>query len=154
MTGGVLGRVKVGYSLSSPVDWKTIPQLLDITFPTWVSDQIDSTTHGITKFKRTIPGMTTVSDMTLSLLWDPDETTTPEHEELQDLNVDGTTVWWRVEVAANREGTRWKPYEFQGYVKSTEPGTPMNDKDTLSVVVAFDGESFTRYPTTDASEMD
>ncbi len=152
-TGGVAGIVKVGYSANSPVSWTSIPQILDIKFPTWVSDQIDTTIHSTAKFKRSIPGMIAVSDMTLTLEWDPDETTTASHDALFDMNQAGTTYWWRIEVAANREATKWTPFEFQGYVKSWEPSTPINDKDTLQVVVSFDGDSFTKYAATESDVL-
>jgi hypothetical protein len=145
-TGGVLGNgVRVGYSAASPVSFTRVPQLLDVTFPTFVYDEVDSTVHGTSKLKRSMPGMITVSEMTMTFLSDLDETTTASQQALFALNQAGTSLWWRVEVPVNREQSKCVAFEFQGFVKSWEPSTPIEDRQTLQVVVKFDGDSFTKY---------
>ena len=146
--GGILGNgVRVAYSSSSPVSWQRLDQLLDISFPTFVADDIDSTVHGTSKLKRSMPGMVEVSEMTLTLLSDLDSATTPEQDALWDLNQAGTTVWWRVEVPVERDQSKCVPFEFQGYVKSWEPATPIDDRQTLNVVIRFDGDSLVKFGT-------
>lgn len=145
-TGGVDGNgVKVAYSLTSPISWVTVPQLLDESIPTFSSDEIDTTVHSTSKYKRSIPGMITVGDFTFKVLADLDEVTTPSHNALAQLNVDGTTVWWRVEIPTNREKTRFKAWEFQGYIKEFKPSAAIGAREEIDVTVKFDGTSFTRY---------
>jgi hypothetical protein len=147
-TGGVPGNgCKVAYSVSSPVSWVTMTQVLDITLPTFVTDEIDITTHSTTnKLKKTMGGLAEVGDMTLVLLADLNETTTPAHSAMFTYNQAGTSLWWRVEIPTNRERTVFKAYEFQGNVGSYEPSAPINDRQEIQVLVRFDGDTFTQYP--------
>lgn len=147
-TSGVPGNgVLVAYSASSPVDYTLVPQLLDVKLPTFVTDQIDVTTHSLTnKLKRKMSGLSDVTDMELILLADLDETTTPAHAELFDLNQTGAQLWWRIEVPVQRDRTKCKAYEFQGNVGSFEPSAPINGRQEIRVMVRFDGDTFTQYP--------
>lgn len=145
-TGGVLGNgVRVGYSANSPVSWTRVAQLVEIEFPSMEADDVDVTVHGVSRFKRSMPGMIEVSEMTLTLEADLDPATTPTHTALFDLSNAGTTVWWRIEVPVDREQTEAVAFEFQGNVKTWTLATPIDDKQTVEVVVKFDGDSFVMY---------
>ncbi len=146
MTGGVTGDLKVAFSLTSPVSWLNVPQVEDCQIPQFVREKIDTTVFGIKKFKRSMPGFNSVSDMTLKVLADLDELTTPSHSQLMNLNVLGTTIWWRVEIATNRESTRWKAWEFQAYVGDCKPAVTPGGKSEIDYTIVFDGEDFTIYP--------
>jgi hypothetical protein len=146
-TGGVIGNgVRVGFSSTSPVSWTRLGALLNIEPPQFEVEQVDSTVHSGSKFRTSIPGMNAVSDMTLTILADLDETTTPAQNTLWTLNQAGTTVWWRYEVPVTRELTKCTPFEFQGYVKSYKLSIPIEDKQSIEVVIGFDGTTFTKYP--------
>jgi len=142
---GVLGNVKVAYSLSSPISWVNVPQLLDAQIPTFSREKIDTSVMGTSGFKRSIPGWNQVSDMTLKVLADLDETTSPAHAALASLNKAGTTVWWRVEIAVNRDSTKWKAWEFQGFVQEFKPVAPAGGREEIDITVGFDGTAFTVY---------
>lgn len=145
-TGGVLGNgVKVGYSANSPVSWTSVAQVLEVDFPELTPDKVDTTVHGSSKWKRSMAGMIEVSDMTLTLLADTDPSTTPGHDALWDYNQSQTTVWWRVEVPSNRTQSAYTAFEFQGMVAGIKLATPIDDKQTLTVVIRFDGSSLTKY---------
>jgi len=146
-TGGVLGNgKKLAYSLTSPVSWIEIPQLIDFELPQWVADKVDTTVSSSSKLKRSMPGMIDISDMPASFLYDPDEITTPEHDALLDLNLAGTTIWLRGEIPANRLLTRYKAFEFQAYVASWQASGALEARQELKVVFRFDGDSLTAYP--------
>jgi hypothetical protein len=140
-TGGVLGNgVRVGYSAASPVSWTRVTQILEVTFPQMVADDVDTTVHSTSRVKRNMPGMIEVSEMTLLLEADLDPATSASHDALWTLQKAGTTVWWRAEVPTDRTQSACVPFEFQGYVKSWAPSTPIDDKQTIEVVVRFDGD--------------
>lgn len=151
-TDGVLGNgVKVAFSASSPVTWTSVGQVLDIEIPGLEPDEIETTVHGTSKFKRYMPGMIDVSEMTLSLLADLDESSAtesagPAQDSLFEYNQSQTTIWWRVEVPADRTQTEFVAFEFQGWVKNWKPSVPIEDKQTLEVSVRFDGTSYVKYP--------
>lgn len=137
--GGMIGNgIKVGYSNASPVSWTKIGQLLSITPPQFVSDKIDRTVSGENKYKRSLPGMIEVSDLQMEILQDLDAATSPEQAALLALLKAGTTIYWRIEVPVNRAATTFRPMEFQGYVSSWQISSPIDDKQTLTVTVAFD----------------
>lgn len=145
-TGGVLGNgCKVGFSASSPMSWTKVTQLVDIEFPSLVADDVDVTVHSTSRFKRSMPGMIEVSDMTLNLVADVDPDTSASHNSLWTYRTNGTTIWWRIEVPADRTQSEYAAFEFQGAVKEMSLGTPIEDKQTWNVVVSFDGDSFTKY---------
>ena len=147
-TGGVLGNgVKVAYSAASPVSWLAIGQVLDTKIPTYVRDKVNITTHSTTNdLKRYMSGMIEVGDMELSVLQDLDETTSTDQDALWDDNQTGVPMWWRVEIPTTRARDKFVAFEFQGNVASFEPSTPIEDKQTLRVVIRFDGTTLTKYP--------
>lgn len=149
--GGVLGNgVRVGYALASasPMVWTRVKQVIDVKFPTFAVDKIDTTVHSTSKFKRHMPGMADVNAMELTLLQDLDETTGTDQDEFWTLNQSSETIYWRIEVPTERDQTKYTPFEFQGYVGTFEPGTPIMDKQTLKVVVEFDGTTFDKKDNT------
>jgi hypothetical protein len=143
-SGGVLGfGTKVAFSNSSPVSWTAVPQILDITFPGLNPDEVETTVHGTLPYKRFMRGLIDVSELTLTL--ELDLASNSVHRTLRTLQLNGTTVWWRIEVPENRERTSWVAFEFQGWVKSWVPSTPIADKQTLEVSIRFDGTDFAMY---------
>jgi len=146
-TDGVLGDgVKVAYSASSPVSWTQVTQVLNAEIPTFETERVDTTVHGTTGFKSSMPGLTEVGDLTITLLADLDELTSATHEAMFSYNVSKTTLWWAVEIPTNRAKTRYKMWEFQGNIGSVSPGAPIEDKQTLDVQVRFEGTTFNRHP--------
>lgn len=142
---GVLGNgVKVGYSASSPVSWTAVAQLLDVEIPGLVADEVETSTHA-SLYKRRMRGMIDVTAMKLMLLADLNPSTTASHAALQALQAAGTTVWWRVEVPADRSKSAYAAFEFQAYVHTWTPKAPIDGRQEIEVEVHFDGTSFTRY---------
>ena len=136
---GMIGNgIKVGYSAASPVSWTKIGQLLSIDPPQFTSDKIDRTVSGTNRYKRSLPGMAEVSDLQMEILGDLDSATSPEQAAMLALFKTGEKVDWRIEVPVNRSQTSFRPMEFQGYVQSWRYGAPIDDRQTLTVTVAFD----------------
>ena len=145
-TGGVLGNgCKVGFSANSPVSWTAVGQVLNVELPTLEADDVDITVHGTSRFKRSMAGMIEVSELTLELLADTDPATSAAHHTLWVYNQSGTTIWWRVEVPTDRNQSEYTPFEFQGLVKSWQLAAPIDDRQSLTVVVKFDGTSYSKY---------
>lgn len=145
-TGGVLGNgTKVAYSSTSPVSWTRVTQVLEVGFPGLEPDEVETTVHSTSKYRRFMPGMIDVTEMTLTLEADLDEGTSPTHDALFDFNAAQTTIWWRIEVPVDREQSEFTAFEFQGWVKNFNVATPIDDKQTIEVTVRFDGDSFTKY---------
>jgi hypothetical protein len=143
-TGGVLGfGTKVAYSDTSPVSWTAVPQVKDIKFPGLTPDEVETTVHGTLPFKRFMSGLIDVSEMVLTL--ETDLASNSVHRYLRQLQLAGTTVWWRIEVPENRAKTSWVAFEFQGWVKNWVPSTPLADVQTLEVSIRFDGTDFVMY---------
>jgi len=141
---GVLGfGVKVAYSTSSPVSWTRIPQVRNVQFPSFNPDEVETTVYGNLPYKRYIRGLIDVGEMTLTL--NADLANTSVHRQLRQLMLDGTTVWWRIEVPENRTMTNWVAFEFQGWVKGWSLSTEMTQVQTLEVSIRFDGTAFAMY---------
>jgi hypothetical protein len=139
---GVLGfGVRVAYSTTSPTTWIPIPQLTEIEFPSFEPDVVDTTVHGTNALKRSIRGMISVGEMTMTLLADLGASSV--HRNLRQLQMNGTTVWWRIELPENRAMTSFVGFEFQGWVKDWTPEISMEDVQKLRVTVQFDGTDFT-----------
>jgi hypothetical protein len=139
--GGILGNgCKVAYSAASPITWIEVDQVVDITFPTYVADDVNIDTHSTTnKFHRKMAGMITVGDPSFTVLSDMDPSTSVDQAQLRAWNRAGTSVWFRIEVPVNRAKTSFFGIEFQASVKSVEPATPIADKQTTKYNLAFDG---------------
>lgn len=142
-TGGVLGNgVKVGFSAASPVSWTAVGQVMNVDMPTLEADDVDTTVHSTSRFKRSMAGMIEVSELTLELLADTNPSTSSAQDLLWNYNQSGTTLYWRVEVPTDRNLSQYTPFEFQGVVKSWKLDAPIDDKQTLTVVVKFDGTTY------------
>jgi hypothetical protein len=153
-TGGLLGNgVRVGFSSTSPVSFTSLANVLDVKFPTETPDKIDKTTHGSSKYKKNFPGMVEVGDMEVTLLGDLDQATSAEIETLWAYAQAQTELWWRVEVPTNRAKTRFRPFEFYGYPANVEPGTPVQDKQTIKFTVVHSGEGIARYNATNSPTL-
>lgn len=142
---GMIGNgTKVAYAPSSPTTWNEIGQLLNVDGIEEARAKVDRTIHSLGKYKRSLPGLIEVTDLTLDILSDPDEDGThgAVQSALRGLLHDGTTVYWRVEIPADRAQSEFKPYEFQGYVQRWKLGTTIEDKQVFNVTVAFDDSSF------------
>ena len=138
---GMIGNgIKVAYSNASPVSWVRVTQLDAITTPQFSSDVIDRTVSGTNRFKRSLPGMATVSPLQLVILGDLDSATSPVQAALLALWKTGETIYWRVEIPINRSQTSFRPMEFRGYVKDFQYAAPIDDKQTLTVSIEFDDE--------------
>lgn len=144
--GGLIGSgAKAAFASNSPQTYKKLEQVLDITVPTIAAAVIDVTIHQPNRFMRNIPGLQTVSAMTIKMLRDPDPVTSPnqnacfDHMGLQD------DLWWIAELPANGALTLFEAYEFQGRVSKFAPMAPIAGRQEVDVEVLFDGTSFVRY---------
>jgi hypothetical protein len=144
--GGMVGNgVKIAYAASSPVTWTSIGQILSVEIPQLTADKIDRTVSSTNDYKRSMPGMVEVSDLTFELLQDLDETTGAAQRALLGFLKAGTTIYWRVEVPADRNQSEFVALEFQGFVGSWQPSAPVDDKQVLNVSVIFDDADVTIY---------
>lgn len=153
--GGLLGNgTKVAYSQNSPVSWTQIPQVTDVVFPTQVADDVNIDTHSVTnKLHRTMAGLITVGNASVTFLSDPDPSTGTAEKFLQDRNDDGTSIWLRIERPVNRARTSFYGIVFSATVKSVQPTTPIADKQTTLVEFQFDGTSIQRDAAAGASSI-
>lgn len=144
---GMIGNgVKVGYSANSPVSWTEVGQILDAQIPKLMRDKVDRTIHSQSIFKRSLPGMAEVSDLVLKLIQDLDPATSPDQDEVRQLLLSGENVWWRIEIPTDRLQTEYAAIEFQGFVLGWEPSAPIEERQELTVTIAYDGDGFTVYP--------
>jgi hypothetical protein len=143
---GVLSDVRVAYASSSPQTWLKFEQLSDVSIPTLVSDDVDTTTYG-QAYKRSIPGLKTVENLVLTMLRDPKSSSSPNQNALFTLNASGAEQWWRIEIHADTDSdvNLWEAYEFQGRVGSFEPSAGIGDAERLVSNIKFSGTSYVRY---------
>jgi hypothetical protein len=141
--GGLLGNgTKVAYSSSSPVSWTAIRQVVDVVFPTYVADDVNIDTHSTTnKLHRTMAGLISVGNASVTVLSDPDPATGTDQAFLNARNLDGTSIWLRIERPVNRARTSFYGIVFSCTVKSSQPATPIADKQTTVYEFQFDGDS-------------
>jgi hypothetical protein len=146
---GMIGNgVRIGYRVpASPENAFTpIGQLLSMSDLEIVRDTVDRTIHSTSIYKRSLPGMAAVSDITLTILQDMDETTVGvgvTQKALRDYVVSGTTLEWRCEIPTARDQSKFKAFEFDAFIKSFKIGTTIEDKQVFEVGVVFDGAAFT-----------
>lgn len=146
MTGGVLGNgVKVAFSLTSPTSWIRVGQLLDTGLSSLVRNKVDRTVHSTSPFRRSMPGMIEIGDLSLTILADFDEATTGALKQIYDLFVAGTTVWWREEIPVDRQQSSYQATEYQGYIVSFNREAPIDNRQQVTIAVAYDSDSYTRY---------
>jgi hypothetical protein len=144
---GMIGNgSKVAYSNASPTSWQKVGQLLNLDGLEFSRGKVDRTVHSASMYKRNLPGMAEVSDLTLEILADPDEAQTHGtlQNALRNLCIAGTNVYWRVEVPVQRDlaTTEYKPYEFRGWVQRFKHATPREEGQVFNVSVCFDSDSF------------
>lgn len=145
---GMIGNgVKIAFSASSPVSWTRVGQVMNAEVPQLVRDKIDRTVHSTYGYKRSLPGMIDVSDLTLEILQDLNQATSAAQHQLLTYLKAGTTIWWRIEIPTDRAQSSFAAIEFQGYVMSWQPSAPIEDKQALTAVIAFDGTDISLYPT-------
>lgn len=150
-TGGVLGNgVRVGFSATSPVSYTSLPNVIDVKFPTETADKIEKTTHGSSKYKKNFPGMVEVGDMEVILLGDLDQATSPEIETVWQYAQAQTELYWRIEIPVNRAKTRFRPFELYGYPTDPSPEAPIQDKQVYKFKVVHSGEGINRYNATNS----
>lgn len=147
LNGMVGNGVKIAFSASSPVAWTAVGQILNAEIPQLVRDKIDRTVHSTYGYKRSLPGMIDVSDLTLEILQDLDTATSGPQATLLTYAKAGTTIWWRIEIPTDRAQSSFAAIEFQGYVMSWQPSAPIADAQKLTAVIAFDGTDISLYPT-------
>lgn len=144
--GGILGSgVKVAFSASSPVSWTTVGQIDDLDFPGLNPDEVETTVHGTSNFKRFMRGLIDVGELMVTVLKDGNQATSPVQKTIRNYQIAGTTIYWRVEIPTDRDRSAYEAFEFQGWVKTFSPKVPKADKQTLQFSVRFDDTAFTRY---------
>lgn len=146
---GMIGNgVKIAYSAASPVSWLGIGQVLECAGLGIERDKVDRTVSSALIYKRSLPGMAEVRPLELTILADPDEGSADQgvrQKALRDYVVSGTTIWFRIEVPVDRTQSAFKPFEYQGYVRSWEMATPIENRITFQIIVEYDSDSFTEY---------
>lgn len=156
--GGQIGNgIKVGYRIvDSPLGGYTaIGQILDVKGLDLLRDKIDSTVSSTNIYKRSFPGMAEVSDLVIDLLANRDEASGEGiiQDDLIDLFEAGTTMNWRIEIPTERDQSKFKGYNFDGYLMGVTPmNAPVMDRQVLSLTIAFDDTTITR-DTAGASEI-
>jgi hypothetical protein len=153
--GGVLGNgFKVAYSLTSPVSWVEMDDVLDMTFPTWQAAKVEITTSSVTnKLRRYMAGLIEVGDPGFTVLADFNPVTSPNQSALRAANKTGASLWWRFEVPTNRERTEFWGITFQAGVLNYNPDTPIDGRQTVHFDLSFDGEDIIEDPTAGASQI-
>lgn len=137
-SGGQIGSgVKIAYSANSPVSWTRVPELTDVTPPTFERDDVEITTHGTTSLRQYIPGLADVTDLEFTML--ANLTIGSVCTALSSLERSQTTVWWRVEIPVSSDlaTTNYFAYQFQGKVKTWAVESPIDDAKIVNVVVKF-----------------
>lgn len=121
--GGVIGNgSKVGYSVTSPVTYTRIGQLMDIPkFVTLVRNLVDTTVHSTSFVMTSISGMAPTPEVQLKVLADFDTVTGPTLEALRAFQNLSSQVWFRIEVPVQGVQTTFRAWEFLGTVREFTP---------------------------------
>lgn len=146
-TGGIINNgTKFAYSAASPVSWTRLGQILESPELGIERDKVDTTVHGSSIFKRSMPGMAEVMPMTLKLLSDPNQSTSAAQDAMRTYCVAGTTIYFRAEIPVDRSQSSFRAVEFQAYVRSfvLSGGTP-EDRQECELTVEFDDSAWTWY---------
>jgi hypothetical protein len=153
--GGLIGNgVKVGVSTGSPVSWTRVPQVTNVVPPQFTADKINIDTHSTTNnLHRYRSGLNDVSDPTFTVLSDLDPATAPILQTLLNANLNGTTLWFRFEIPVNDAKTLFRAVEFSATVGSFVPDTPIDDKQTTTYNLQFNGDSVGWSASTGASSI-
>ena len=140
--GGILGNgTFIAYSANSPHVWTKLGQLSDVTFFTYVSDDVNIDTHSRTnKLHKTMPGLITVSNITAVVLSDLNPSTSADQAAMRSYNATGTAIWIRIEAPVNRERTSFMGVELLCSVKSYQPTTPIGDVQKTTIELQFNGD--------------
>ena len=145
-SAGLLGNgVTVAYSLTSPVTWVPVVNLLDITVPKLVADRVEKTTHGTGGFHRFMGGLLDVQAAALTLLTHHGAAS---HIDIARQNRTKETNWWRIEIPVDRDlaTTQYRAIEFEGSVSEFSFETPIADVQKTMVAIQFEGTDFAVYP--------
>ena len=138
--GGLIGNgVKVGYSLSSPLSYLKLEQVLDATPPKLTPDKIDTSRHGTSRFKSNIPGMLDVAAIAIKCLRDADPVTSPNVNSVQNLVRASTTVYLRIEVPSNTGQTLFEAWELSGRFGNFTTTAPQMGRQEVDIEFMFDG---------------
>lgn len=141
--GGYIGNgIRVGYSLSSPLSYNKLEQVIDATPPKLKADVIDTSRHSSNRYKSNIPGMYDVSPVTIKMLRDADSSTSPKQNALRQLQDSSTTVYLRVEVPTNAQQTTFEAWEISGRFSDWGVSAPLMGRVELDVSFLFDGVNY------------
>lgn len=145
--GGYINNgVKIAYSISSPLSWLRLGQVLEAPVLGISREKVDSTVHGNSQFMRSMPGMIEVQDFAMKLLGDLSPSTSAAHEAMRTYTLSGATIWFRIEIPVDRSQTQFRAFEFQAWVQewmvnSSDP----KSRNEIDVTVVFDSDSWTVY---------
>jgi hypothetical protein len=155
-TGGVTGkRLRVGYSASSPITWTEIGGVTDAGFPSLVGDKIANDFHGMEgNIHRTMSGMATPGEPSVTVLTDWDPSTSADQEFLRARQKDSVKFWLRIEAPVDRAKTEWRGVEFECSVNSFEASVPINDRQTTKFTFNFEGDDLYWDTVPGVSEFD
>ena len=140
---------KIAYSVGSPMNWLRIGEVLTVSDLDFTRDKVDRTVHSTNIYKRSLPGMASVADITVEVLGQPDETGTEGGRQaaLRQLWKDGTTVYWRVEMPTDREQSAYKGFELMGFLfhHKLSIGAP-GARLTFTIGIAYDDDNVVATP--------
>ncbi len=144
--GGYIGNgIRVAYSLSSPLSYQKLEQVIDATPPKLAADKIDTSRHSANRFKSNIPGMFDVTPVAIKMLRDADSSTSPKQNALRGLQDAQTTVYLRVEVPSNPAQTLFEAWEISGRFSDWGVDAPLMGRVELNVQFLFDGVDYTYF---------
>jgi hypothetical protein len=150
--GGYIGNgIRVAYSVSSPLSYQKLEQVIDATPPKLKADVIDTTRHSANRYKSNIPGMYDVSPVTIKMLRDADPATSPKQNALQALQNASTTLYLRIEVPTNAQQTLFEAWEISGRFSDWGVTPPIMGRVELDVSFLFDGVDYIYFGTPSAS---
>lgn len=150
--GGIIGNgMKVGYSLTSPLSYNKLEQLLDANPPTLTPDKIDTTRHGTSRLKSNVPGMLDIAPTTIKCLYDADPATSPNVNGIPALVNSQASIYLRIEVPT--AGGLFVAWELSGRFASYTVAAPIMARQEVTIQFFFDGIDYIVFGTPAASVL-
>lgn len=141
--GGYIGNgIRVAFSTASPLSYLKLEQVLDATPPQFTPDKVDTSRHGATRYKSSIPGMVDIPPIAIKMLRDADPSTSPNQNAIQALQIAQTTCYLRIEIPANSAQTLFEAWEMSGRFSKFTTVAPLMGRVELDVEFMFDGVDF------------
>jgi len=147
--GGLIGNgVKVGYSSSSPLSYRKLEQVLDATPPKLTPDKVDTSRHGTSRFKSSIPGMLDVAPIAIKCLRDASTVTSPNVNAIQALVLSSSSLYLRIEVPAVADLSTFEAWELSGRFSNFSTSAPQMGRQEVDIEFMFDGIDYIYFAPT------